>query len=114
MLTASDTALHFPHQSRPVCLIGHTHQPAFWVEGEDRKRDITSIESIVPTRKQLINVGSIGQPRDKDPRACYLLYRPDQQDVYWRRVNYDIASAQRAIIAASLPPKFAERLELGK
>lgn len=114
VLTAADAALHFPHQRLPLCFIGHTHRPAFWVAGEDTGRDITSLEMLNLACKQLINVGSVGQPRDRDERACYLLYRPAQQDVWWRRVAYDIAAAQRAITAAGLPSKFALRLLMGQ
>jgi diadenosine tetraphosphatase ApaH/serine/threonine PP2A family protein phosphatase len=84
------------------------------VEGEDDERNITIQESLDKTRKQVINVGSVGQPRDEDERACYLLYRPGQQDVTWRRVPYDISAAQRAIEDAGLPIKFADRLRHGR
>lgn len=114
VLSASHAALHFPHQHHPLCFIGHTHRPAFWVEGEDTARDITNLEPVVSTHRQLINVGSVGQPRDRDERACYLIYRPEQQDVWWRRVVYDIIAAQRAIEDAGLPFAFAARLNVGK
>jgi diadenosine tetraphosphatase ApaH/serine/threonine PP2A family protein phosphatase len=105
---------HFAHQLKPLCFIGHSHQPKMLVEGEDRALDITSLESIRQDRKQIINVGSVGQPRDKDERACYLIYRRDRLDVWWRRVAYDVSAAQSAIVAAGLPMKFAQRLSHGK
>lgn len=111
VLQSGDAAQHFKHQVKPVCFIGHSHQPKFWVEGEGRALHTTSLESLRPDRKQIINVGSVGQPRDRDERACYLIFRRSQQDVWWRRVSYDIASAQHAIISAGLPAKFAARLE---
>jgi diadenosine tetraphosphatase ApaH/serine/threonine PP2A family protein phosphatase len=107
-------ARHFAHQQQRICFIGHSHRPAMLIEGEDRALDITSLESIRPDRKQIINVGSVGQPRDKDPQACYLIYRRERQDVWWRRVAYDVAASQSAIIAAGLPMKFAQRLAMGK
>lgn len=57
------------------------------------------------------NVGSVGQPRDGDPRACYVIYRRDKRDVWWRRLPYDIEGAQRAILASGHPPKNAARLD---
>ncbi|MES2598281.1 MAG: metallophosphoesterase family protein [Verrucomicrobiota bacterium] len=114
VLTASQASAHFLHQHKPLCFIGHSHWPAFWVAGEDDERSITSLESVDMARKQLVNVGSVGQPRDGDENACYLLYRPGQQDVWWRRVPYDISAAQRAIEDAGLPFKFADRLRFGK
>ena len=114
VLIAEMAALHFAHQTRPVCFIGHTHRPAFWVEGDSLGVDITSIEALKPNRKCLVNVGAVGQPRDRDERACYAIYRRDSQDILWRRMSYDIAGAQQAIIQAGLPAYFAQRLELGK
>ncbi|WP_395745257.1 metallophosphoesterase family protein [Prosthecobacter sp.] len=110
LLQTGDAALHLKHQVKQVCFVGHTHQPKFWLEGEERALATTSLESLRPERKQVINVGSVGQPRDRDERACYLLYRRSQQEVWWRRVAYDIAGAQRAIVAAGLAAKFAARL----
>lgn len=72
------------------------------------------IEDLRQGRKNLVNVGSVGQPRDRDPRACYGVYRREKQDVLWRRVSYDIAAAQEAIVRAGLPTSFAQRLALGK
>ena len=76
--------------------------------------DITSIANVRADRRQLVNVGSVGQPRDKDERACYAVYRREQRDIWWRRVTYDVDGAQRAIIEAGLPSYFAQRLELGR
>jgi predicted phosphodiesterase len=114
VLEPSAAARHFVHQRQRICFIGHSHLPAMFVERENRVLDITSLESIRPDRKQVINVGSVGQPRDKDERACYLIYRRDRHDVWWRRVSYDVSAAQNAIIAAGLPMKFAQRLAVGK
>ncbi len=112
--TLPDAWKNFAHQTRDLCFIGHTHWPAFYAEGEERAREVKSIENLTAGRKQLINVGSVGQPRDRDPRACYLIYRPDRRDVCWRRVEYDIEAAQCAILAAGLPARFAERLSDGR
>jgi diadenosine tetraphosphatase ApaH/serine/threonine PP2A family protein phosphatase len=84
------------------------------VEGDEFGVDITSIETLKPSRKCLVNVGAVGQPRDRDERACYAIYSRDTQDILWRRVPYDIAGAQQAIIQAGLPAYFAQRLELGR
>ena len=110
----SAAAVHFSHQQKKVCFIGHSHQPKMFVEGEDRALEITSLESVRKGKKQVVNVGSVGQPRDKDERACYVVYRRDEQDVWWRRIPYDIEGAQKANIAAGLPGKYAHRLSVGK
>jgi hypothetical protein len=62
----------------------------------------------------MINVGSVGQPRDGDWRAAYVIYQPETMDVELRRIPYDIESAQQKIIDAGLPYELAERLALGK
>ena len=65
-------------------------------------------------KKYLINVGSVGQPRDGDPRASYCIYDLGGQRILNRRVEYDIKSAQRKIIDAGLSDKLADRLSHGK
>jgi diadenosine tetraphosphatase ApaH/serine/threonine PP2A family protein phosphatase len=62
----------------------------------------------------LINVGSVGQPRDRDPRAAYGVLDTDQNTILLRRVAYDIAAAQASIMAAGLPAWLALRLERGQ
>jgi predicted phosphodiesterase len=114
VLEPAAAAQHFAHQSKPLCFIGHSHQPKMFAEGEDRALDITSLESVRASRKQVVNVGAVGQPRDNDERACYVVYRRVEQDVWWRRIPYDIVAAQHAILAAGLPGKYAHRLSLGK
>jgi diadenosine tetraphosphatase ApaH/serine/threonine PP2A family protein phosphatase len=64
-------------------------------------------------KKVLMNVGSVGQPRDEDPRAAYAIYDSETRDASIHRVSYDIASAQRKIMNAGLPEVLANRLALG-
>lgn len=75
---------------------------------------IISIEALKPNRKCLVNEGAVGQSRDRDVRVCYAIYRRDAHDIHWRRVSYDTAGAQQAIIEAGLSAYFAQRLGLGK
>jgi diadenosine tetraphosphatase ApaH/serine/threonine PP2A family protein phosphatase len=65
-------------------------------------------------KKYFVNVGSVGQPRDGDPRAAYVIYDLPQQTIELRRLDYDIATAQRKIRAAGLPERLAERLSTGR
>jgi predicted phosphodiesterase len=101
-----------------ISLIGHSHvalsfhraegQPATGTtrrEGEDV--DLSSGE-------WLINPGSVGQPRDGDPRAAWLALDTGNWTAAWRRADYDIAGAQAAIRAANLPDSLAERLQYGQ
>jgi diadenosine tetraphosphatase ApaH/serine/threonine PP2A family protein phosphatase len=66
------------------------------------------------SQKYLINVGSVGQPRDADWRAAYCIYDTERQEIELRRIEYDLRSAQAGILAAGLPEKLATRLEKGR
>jgi diadenosine tetraphosphatase ApaH/serine/threonine PP2A family protein phosphatase len=65
-------------------------------------------------RKYFVNVGSIGQPRDGNPKAAYVVYDMDEGYIELRRLDYDIPAAQKKIIDAGLPARLAERLAVGK
>jgi predicted phosphodiesterase len=88
--------------------------PENWNYVLNASLDTWITQKVSPHRKQLANVGSVGQPRDGDSRACYVIYDEAAGEVRWRRVSYDIASAQNAIEEAGLPVFFAERLAMGK
>ena len=99
------------------CLVGHTHVPLVFRE------DDGGIETLSPAdgskleldaRRTIINPGSVGQPRDGDPRAAWLLLDTEAQSASWRRADYDIAAAMAAIRAARLPESLAERLQYGQ
>ena len=101
-----------------VCLIGHSHVALSFMrpEGEaatgDTRRDGETLD--LGSGEWLVNPGSVGQPRDGDPRAAWLLLDTDGWRAEWRRTEYDIAGAAAAIRAARLPDSLAERLEYGQ
>lgn len=98
----------------PLCLIGHSHFPgAFEKNGERVRYSRAHRLELTEDNRYLVNVGSVGQPRDGDPRAAYLLYDSSARTVEHRRVPYDIPAAQRKILAAGLPPFLATRLAQG-
>ena len=61
-----------------------------------------------------MNVGSVGQPRDGNPKSAYVIYDMDEGSIEIRRLDYDIAKAQKKILEAGLPPRLADRLAYGK
>jgi diadenosine tetraphosphatase ApaH/serine/threonine PP2A family protein phosphatase len=69
---------------------------------------------IDPSKKYFINVGAVGQPRDNNPKSAYVIYDMDAGTIELRRLDYDIAAAQKKIRAAGLPERLAERLEFGR
>ena len=64
-------------------------------------------------QRAILNPGSVGQPRDRDPRAAYAIFNPEAKIWEPRRVEYDIKSVQKRILDAGLPPRHAERLAGG-
>jgi diadenosine tetraphosphatase ApaH/serine/threonine PP2A family protein phosphatase len=101
----------------PVCLYGHTHVPALFSTGNKPEPAGTLLEDEFPLPTEgrvLLNVGSVGQPQDGDPRAAYGVLDLERMVIRLRRVTYDIAGAQAQIIAAGLPRVLAARLERGQ
>ncbi|MDQ6862005.1 MAG: metallophosphatase family protein [Verrucomicrobiota bacterium] len=109
-----DAVASFTYQHTTVCFFGHTHVASAFVRDDGVKRVKTEQLMIEPGKKYFINTGSVGQPRDGDPRAAYCIYHTEREVVEQRRVKYDLPAAQKKIIAAGLPRLLAERLELGR
>lgn len=94
-----------------LCFIGHTHIPVAFLY-KDRQifySNDTEID-IQPWEKLIINVGSVGQPRDRDIRASYVIYDTSKEKIYFRRVSYDVDSAAKKIYETSLPRRNGDRL----
>ncbi|MBP6715838.1 MAG: metallophosphoesterase family protein [Acidobacteria bacterium] len=120
-------ALNFaPRAGEPpmLCLYGHTHVPAAFAATSrgvevllpDQDATDPSRATWIPwdrTRGLLVNVGAVGQPRDGDPRAAYGIVDTLQRRIVFRRVEYDIKTAQERIRAAGLPDRLASRLDRG-
>jgi predicted phosphodiesterase len=109
-----DAVASFTYQHTTVCFFGHTHVAGAFVRDDGVKRVKTEQLPIEPGKKYFINTGSVGQPRDGDPRAAYCVYDTEKNVVEQRRVRYDMPKAQRKIIDAGLPRLLADRLELGR
>jgi predicted phosphodiesterase len=99
-----------------IGLFGHTHLPGAFVEEDG------AIEIVGPGdgsvlelrgRRALVNPGSVGQPRDGDPRSSYLVLDTNADTVTWHRVSYEVAATQAAMRAVGLPPSLASRLSVG-
>jgi len=117
VLEPEDALLHFESQSLPVCFCGHTHCPRVWHLDRDNQ-SLTAHPGIgrIPLAengKTLINVGSVGQPRDRNPAACYVIFNPKTREIEFRRVPYALAKTRRKIMRAKLPRFTAQRLSVG-
>ncbi|MFQ5722468.1 MAG: metallophosphoesterase family protein, partial [Candidatus Aminicenantales bacterium] len=113
-----DAAEAFLHIKTQICFFGHTHFPFVYKEKDNLIEGtfLTGNSSEVKLEKDvryLINPGSVGQPRDRNPRAAFAIYDSKARKVKFFRIEYDIKEAQRKILSAHLPPPLAERLFLG-
>ena len=107
-------AASFPYQTTQVCFFGHTHVPVAFIRDSIVRGGTYSKFKVEPGKKYFVNVGAVGQPRDGNPKAGYVIYDLDASTIELRRLDYDIATAQKKIRAAGLPERLAERLAFGK
>jgi predicted phosphodiesterase len=107
-------AASFPYQTTQMCFFGHTHVPVAFMRDTVVRGGTYSKFKIDPSKKYFINVGAVGQPRDNNPKAAYVLFDMDAGTIELRRLEYDIAAAQAKIREAGLPERLAERLAYGR
>lgn len=99
-----------------ICFFGHTHEGAVYTEDRGSvtgRKDCRGEVKLLKGAHYLINPGSVGQPRDRDPRASFLIYDAKRSTVNFHRVDYDIDAAAEKIRGNGLPTRLAERLKLG-
>jgi predicted phosphodiesterase len=112
--TVFDAELSFQSLDKSMMFYGHTHIPVVFFDTAPIRYTMAEMVKVSPEVKTLVNVGSVGQPRDEDPRASYGIYDDEEQTITIRRIEYDVLAAGRKIIDAGLPEALAIRLELGK
>ncbi len=123
VMSAKEAERGFGASDSTVIFVGHSHVPAAYIEVE-RKRLFTGVIRRIrgadpaslrlePPFRYLLNVGSVGQPRDGDPRAAYAVFEPESGRYTMLRVAYDVERAARKIRRAGLPEGLAERLKTG-
>lgn len=119
ILSADSAYANLKQMKSRICFVGHTHVPMLATLAPRAKT-----AHIEPLRDQdvvdlargpaILNPGSVGQPRDGDPRASYAIFDTERQEVVLRRVKYDVDATQKAIIDAGLPAQLASRLAVGR
>lgn len=115
MITATDALKTFSVLKKKICFVGHSHIPGVFMLKEGRLYQSYESEiELEPKARYIVNAGSVGQPRDGDPRACYAVYDTDEKKIKFYRVEYDIKTAHDKIIKASLPQVLADRLWVGR
>lgn len=102
-------------QQETLCFVGHTHSPIIFKKNSGKITYVKDSNIVIePDNQYIINVGSVGQPRDGDNRACFCVYDSKERSVQIKRIEYDIQSAQLKILKAGLPSSLAHRLVLGQ
>ena len=97
-----------------VLFLGHTHIPTVFIsKAENLYRDYSPRVEFSPKYSYIVNVGSVGQPRDRDPRACFCIFDTEEHSVEFVRLEYDIKKTQEEIRSKNLPAILAKRLEAG-
>lgn len=109
---------NFAHFETPFCLVGHTHVPAIYVmerSGVVHDEVVTDggVLQMRDGRRYIVNPGSVGQPRDSDPRAAYAIFDSDSGEIQFHRTEYDIAETQKRMTEAQLPVRLIMRLNFG-
>lgn len=121
VVTTYDVAAIGEDLHRPLCFIGHTHLQRCWVWDLGGLRSLPvpvgdepqCVIALEPGSLYLVNPGSVGQPRDRNPHAAYAIWDDEARTILMRRIPYDIAAAQNRILAAGLDAYLAERLAYG-
>jgi diadenosine tetraphosphatase ApaH/serine/threonine PP2A family protein phosphatase len=117
ILNSLTARLNFDHFTTPWCFVGHSHIQCIFIWNE--KTDQISLDQTNPDTtiqlhpKMIINPGSVGQPRDRDPRAAYAIYDTEARTWTPRRVEYNVAEVQQRIREFKLPEKHAIRIAEG-
>lgn len=113
----TDTAVEsFKLMENNICFVGHTHVAGLFIQDKNFKVSYSNEDNIniIPQDKYIVNVGSVGQPRDNNPKASYCIYDTDKKEIRIKRIDYDIETARKKILDAGLPNFLGDRLLLGR
>ncbi len=113
VMDAESAALNLGQLGDALCFHGHSHLPGVYRIDDDVVRHDYQHGTIAIDGPALVNPGSVGQPRDRDPDSSYGIWDTEAGTFEFRRVSYDRDAAQRAILEAGLPARFAHRLDFG-
>lgn len=110
--SALEASSSFIYQYTSLCFIGHTHVAQVFVkQGNVREISNAHVIKLQKGARYLVNVGSVGQPRDRNWKSSYVIYSPEEEVLEYRRIPYDIEKTQRKIMQAGLSLETAERLK---
>ena len=106
---------HFANFQEPLCFLGHSHRPLILEDSPAGGIEIyfNSSFELKPEHRYIINIGSLGQPRDGNNQPAFVVYDSESSQIDFHRFDYDCATAQEKIVANGLPDYLAERLSHG-
>lgn len=114
ILDVDDAYLNLSFLKKQICFIGHSHLEEFFCGEGEKIRHYRRAQVIIEREKKyIVNVGSVGQPRDGDRRACLCVYDSDRRNVVFERIDYDVENSAKKILDAGLPKILANRLYRG-
>ena len=117
LLDVYSAGQNFDFFDGPYCFVGHTHIPVHFAQdangGSTRMRIPKPNSQITLERRCIVNPGSVGQPRDRDPRAAFAIFDSEAHTWDYRRVDYDVESVQEKMRSANLPERHVVRLAGG-
>jgi len=114
VLNISDARRNFLLSEQQLIFVGHSHKAQAYYSQDGVVQFIPEAQfPLSPEKRYIINVGSVGQPRDRDPRASCCVYDSQARTVMVKRVEYDIKKAADKIVKAGLPQVLASRLSMG-
>lgn len=107
---------NFRLMNKMLCFLGHTHSAGIFIQDKEGRIDYQREQRLRLREgyRYIVNVGSVGQPRDGNNKASFCIYDSTRQEVFIKRVAYDIESTQKKIISAGLPSFLADRLSAGR
>ncbi len=109
----------FERTDAPLIFVGHTHIAEYYALEPDGSISHAHMQhggelQLEPGKRYIIDVGSVGQPRDLNPQPCFVFYDDDRRHIQWMRYDYPIGEVQQKIVDADLPHALAARLDVGR
>jgi predicted phosphodiesterase len=117
LLDTQNATRSFEFFESAYCFVGHTHLPILYYLGENHRLARLIIPEpnsrLALSPRAILNPGSVGQPRDRDPRAAYAIFDPDELTWEYHRIAYDVGSVQERMRISQLPERHIQRLAAG-
>lgn len=119
LLDLNSLKINVKFMKQKVCFCGHTHCPFIYsFDTETEKGEVFYSDEVVfeieKSKKYIINVGSVGQPRDQDSRACYVIFDLKESTIKFNRVKYNINLTQKKMFLLNMPEFLITRLDFGE